>query len=170
MVNNKAEFQSTSADKLRRTAETYLNNAVRLGRVTSSRVYYDRLAKKFAGSTVVETLSGVNIARLSNGDMIVSNEYAFGNASGESYESTIQADLLETTAPVVTERRHNTETAKGWTDTLDRAAGEYMMDLLAMNINQTYEIETIPTVPKAKIKVGIMETPEGLRDLMNKSV
>jgi hypothetical protein len=166
MTNNKAEFQPTPADKLRKTAESYLHNAVALGRVTSSRVYYDKLAKKFAGSTNVETLSGVVIKKLSNGDLIVSNEYAYGDESGNAYESTIQADLLETTAPVVTERRHNTETAKGWTDTLDRAAGEYMMDLLAMNINQTYEIETIPTVPKAKIEVGIMETPDGLRDLM----
>lgn len=166
MTNNKAEFQPTHADRLRKTAESYLHNAVALGRVTSSRVYYDKLAKKFAGSTNVETLSGVVIKKLSNGDLIVSNEYAYGDESGNAYESTIQADLLETTAPVVTERRHNTETAKGWTDTLDRAAGEYMMDLLAMNINQTYEIETIPTVPKAKIEVGIMETPDGLRNLM----
>ena len=169
MSNNKAEFQSVSADKLRRTAESYLKNAVALGRVTSSRVYYDRLAKKFAGSTNVETLSGVVIKKLSNGDLIVSNEYAYGNASGEAYESTIQADLLETTAPVVTERRHNTETAKGWTDTLDRAAGVFMMGLLEIDINKTYEAETVPAVPKAKIEVGVMEMPAGLRDLPKRS-
>lgn len=168
MTNNKAEFQSVSAEKLRHTAETYLNNAVALGRVTSSRIYYDNLSKKYAGSTEVETLSGVDIKRLSNGDYIVSNEYVYGNESGDTYESTIQADLLATTFPVVTERRHNTEDAKGWTDTLDRAAGEFMMDLLAIDINKTYEVETIPATP-VKIEVGILEPPHGLRDLLDKN-
>lgn len=163
MSNNKAEFQTISGDKLRRTAEAYLNNAIALGKVTSSRVYYDRLTKKQVGSTSVETLSGVTITRLSNGDYTVSNEYAFGNDSGDTYESTVQADLLATSFPVVTERKHATEMTVARSDTLDRAAGEYMMDLLAMNINQTYEADTQPATPKTKIEVGIIETPEGLR-------
>lgn len=159
-----AEHQNSAAENLREKAESYLDHEIHMGLVRASRLFRDGHLNKFAGHTETETMSGVTIRKLSNGDLIVSGEYAIADEGGQPYDATLQAELIASSHPVVTERRDGTNEKKHRAETLDREAGEHAMKLLAHTIDEYYGIGD-GTDPVPEIDVTLLHTPEGLRKL-----
>lgn len=140
------QYLPNPADLLRRSVDKYLNDAIESGEVEWSRIVMAERLGKFVGWTTVETNSGVEIIKTSDGVLVIRaiyEERKHGSEPGNYQNLEVLVELPPSGEPVVREDRrkvvNHEHTGEGGNRTLSKQGSQRVMGELTKLIWQTFE-------------------------------